>query len=337
MSKLTPSSILISRNYHIFTKRHVFFAGNLQDSLPGFLKTAQSFAHTQQYNHWQTLKSFLKKRAYYSLIITRDMVLHCNTLIYFWPKNKREADFQLQNLLSLLPIGSDIFIVGENRSGVRGVEKIITHSLNLKKIDNGCRSSLYQGTLNVNSSFNEKLFWNEYKINNIILKSLPGVFGFKGLDMGSQLLISTLNKNLNGKVLDVGCGTGVISAFLFSLSPQVHLTLIDVHAAAIVSSRATLLSNCFSGKVYCSNLYSNVNERFHLIISNPPFHTGLKTNLEIAYKLIKGAPKFLYKHGELRIVANSFLPYPKILDDTFGNHQILAKNQSFKVYRSIKI
>ncbi|VFP87958.1 16S rRNA (guanine(1207)-N(2))-methyltransferase RsmC [Candidatus Erwinia haradaeae] len=337
MHTLTRSSIILSRNYNIFTARHVFFAGDLQDSLPGFLKTAQSYAHTQQYHHWQTLKPFFNKRIYYNLITTTEMLKYCDTLVYYWTKNKREANFQLKNILSLLPIGSDIFIVGENRSGVRGAKKMMQNYLNLKKIDSRCRCSLYQGTLQLNPSFNENSFWNQYQIGSIILKSFPGVFGFSGLDAGSQLLISTFKNNMHGKVLDIGCGTGVISAFLLSISPQVDLTLTDIHAAAIASSKATLLANCFPGKVYSSNLYSNVYDRFHMIISNPPFHSGLKTNLDIAYKLIQDAPKFLYRNGELRIVANSFLPYPKILDDTFGNHQIIVNNQSFKVYRSIKI
>ena len=35
---------------------------------------------------------------------------------------------------------------------------------------------------------------------------------------------------------------------------------------------------------------------------------------------------------ELRLVANAFLPYPDLLDQYFGKHEILAKTGKFKVY-----
>ena len=59
------------------------------------------------------------ENARYSLVAEAGDVADCDTLIYYWPKNKPEAQFQLMNLLSLLPTGVDIFVVGENRSGVR--------------------------------------------------------------------------------------------------------------------------------------------------------------------------------------------------------------------------
>ncbi|WP_369678481.1 hypothetical protein [Sodalis-like endosymbiont of Proechinophthirus fluctus] len=42
----------------------------------------------------------------------------CDTLIYFWLKNKPEELFQITNLLSLLPLGCYVFMVGKNRGGV---------------------------------------------------------------------------------------------------------------------------------------------------------------------------------------------------------------------------
>ena len=57
-----------------------------------------------------------------------------------------------------------------------------------------------------------------------------------------------------------------------------------------------------------------------MIISNPPFHDGMQTSLDAAQTLIRGAVRHLNSGGELRIVANAFLPYPDVLDETFGFH-----------------
>ena len=51
------------------------------------------------------------------------------------------------NLLSLLPVGSDIFVVGENRSGVRSAEQMLAEYAPLNKVDSARRCGLYHGRL----------------------------------------------------------------------------------------------------------------------------------------------------------------------------------------------
>ncbi|MCC3264130.1 methyltransferase, partial [Paenibacillus polymyxa] len=77
----------------------------------------------------------------------------------------------------------------------------------------------------------------------LTIKTLPGVFSRDALDTGSKLLLSTLTPHPKGKVLDVGCGAGVLSTVLASHSPKVRLTLCDVSAPAVEASRATLAAN----------------------------------------------------------------------------------------------
>ncbi|RWR00918.1 16S rRNA methyltransferase [[Pantoea] beijingensis] len=335
MSAFTPASEVILRHSDEFIERRVLFAGDLQDDLPAQLETALSKAHTQQYHHWQILSRTMGEHAYYGLVTTAAMAAECDTLIYYWPKNKPEALFQLQNLLSLLPIGSDVFVVGENRSGVRSAEQMIDEWATLTKIDSARRCGFYHGRLDKQPEFNAEDFWDEYAVDGLTIKTLPGVFSRDGLDVGTGLLLSTLNPHMKGKVLDVGCGAGVLSALLATRSPKVRLWLTDVNAAAIEASKATLAANQLEGEVFASNVYSDVTNRFDMIISNPPFHDGVQTSLDAAQTLIRGAAKHLNIGGELRIVANAFLPYPNVLDETFGSHEVLLQNGRFKVYRAI--
>ncbi|WP_264289550.1 16S rRNA (guanine(1207)-N(2))-methyltransferase RsmC [Duffyella gerundensis] len=335
MPAFSPASEVILRHSDEFTERRVLFAGDLQDDLPAQLETQLSKVFTQQYHHWQLLSPRLEENARFSLVATADDVSDCDTLVYYWPKSKLEAQYQLQNLLSLLPEGCDLFVIGENRSGVRSAEGMVEAWAKLDKIDSARRCGLYHGKLETRPDFDAESFWHSYEVDGLTIKTLPGVFSRDGLDAGSRLLLSTLSAHTKGKVLDVGCGAGVLSATLASHSPKVRLTLTDVNAAAVAASKATLAANQLEGEVFPSNVFSDVTGRFDMIISNPPFHEGTQTSLDAAQTLIRGAAKHLNTGGELRIVANAFLPYAQVLDETFGSHEVLAQTGRFKVYRAV--
>ncbi|EHY9245095.1 16S rRNA (guanine(1207)-N(2))-methyltransferase RsmC [Salmonella enterica] len=335
MSAFTPASEVLLRHSDDFEQSRILFAGDLQDDLPARFECAASRAHTQQFHHWQALSRQMGDNVRFSLVAQASDVADCDTLIYYWPKNKPEAQFQLMNILLLMPVGVDVFVVGENRSGVRSAEPMLADYAQLNKVDSARRCGLYHGRLEKQPQFSLESWWAEYNIDGLTIKTLPGVFSRDGLDVGSQLLLSTLTPHTKGKVLDVGCGTGVLSAALASHSPKVRLTLCDVSAPAVEASRATLAANGLEGEVFASNVFSEVKGRFDMIISNPPFHDGMQTSLDAAQTLIRGAVRHLNSGGELRIVANAFLPYPKILDETFGFHEVIAQTGRFKVYRTV--
>ncbi|VFP87720.1 16S rRNA (guanine(1207)-N(2))-methyltransferase RsmC [Candidatus Erwinia haradaeae] len=336
MSIFSPASAMLLRHHNKFNKRRIVFSGHLQDTLSAQLETENSYIHTQQYHQWETLRKIPQTKVYFSLSPISSILDNCDTLIYYWPNNKKKAQFQLQNLLSLLTCGSDIFIVGEYSSGIRSAHGMLENWVNLIKIDSAYRCGLYYGSLAKKSYFNLCEFWHEHLVEGITLKSLPGVFGYNGIDNGTELLLSTFRKDMEGKILDVGCGTGIISAVIANRSPSANITLADINVAALVASKATLLCNNLKGAVLASNIYSKITGCFDMIVANPPFHDGPKVTLDIARTLIKDAPNFLYKGGELRIVANSFLPYHHILNKVFGHHTVIICNKYFKVYSAIK-
>lgn len=336
MSLLTPASEVIQRHLEHFTERHVLLAGDIQDELAATLEAASVRVITNQYHRWKNLSSLIGANAQFTAIADADFVRPCNTLIYFWPKNKQEACFQLDDLCTHLAVGSQIFVVGENRSGVKSAESIMEGIATLQKIDSARRCGLYYGELEQPTQFDITRWWRRYEAENVQIHALPGVFSHNELDIGSDLLLSTLNEPVTGNVLDIACGNGVLAAVIGKNNPDVTLTLSDVSASALMSSTATLQANQLTGKVIASDVYSDINDQFNWIISNPPFHDGLNTSYSAVENMIYQAPKYLKRGGKFRIVANAFLPYPDMLDKAFGGHELLAKTGKFKVYQATK-
>lgn len=336
MSLLTPASEVIQRHLEYFTDRHVIFAGDIQDELAATLEAASVRVLTNQYHRWKSLQPLMGDNALFATTTPAEFIKPCDTLIYFWPKNKQEACFQLDDLCTHLMAGSQIFVVGENRSGVKSAESIMEGIATLQKIDSARRCGLYHGELENPTSFDINRWWRGYQVDNVKVHALPGVFSHTELDIGSDLLLSTLTKPMSGDLLDLACGNGVLAAVIGTQNPEITLTLSDVSASAIDSSIATLAANKLTGKVIASDVYSDIDEKFDWIVSNPPFHDGLNTSYSAVENMILQAPKHLKKGGSIRIVANAFLPYPDMLDKAFGGHELLAKTGKFKVYQATK-
>ena len=162
------------------------------------------------------------------------------------------------------------------------------------------------------------------------------MFSHGRLDVGTRVLLDTFADLPQGKVLDFGCGAGVISAYAQSLPGQRTFTLVDCDALALASSGRTMAHVGADFKVLASDGLSEVEGEFDLILSNPPFHQGVKTHYEATEQFLAQSFRHLKKGGELRIVANSFLRYPPIIKDAFGNCETLLTRDGFSIYRAIK-
>ena len=137
-----------------------------------------------------------------------------------------------------------------------------------------------------------------------------------------------------GTVLDFGCGAGLIATYLGLQNPALSFVCSDVSALAIYATTQTLKLNNIKGEALLSDGLTNITGKFDLIISNPPFHTGIATDYTVAETFLANAKQHLTKAGKLNIVANSFLKYPPILEAQFDNYHTVFKNNKFAVYSS---
>jgi 16S rRNA (guanine1207-N2)-methyltransferase len=80
-----------------------------------------------------------------------------------------------------------------------------------------------------------------------------------------------------------------------------------------------------------SELSSVEVDRFDWIVSNPPFHRGVRNDFDVAAAFFREAGTFLRETGRMVVVFNRHLPYPQWLQGAFGSVERLAESGEYTV------
>ena len=164
-----------------------------------------------------------------------------------------------------------------------------------------------------------------------------GVFSRETVDYGSRVLIDAFDWEelpSEGKILDVGCGYGTLGLTLVK-AKEVEATLVDINQRALDLARQNAERNQVLATIFQSNLYQNVEGRFHHIISNPPIRAGK----QVVHEVITGSYTHLLDGGDLTIVIQKKQGAPSAkakMEEVFGNCEILKKDKGYYILRSRK-
>ena len=169
---------------------------------------------------------------------------------------------------------------------------------------------------------------------DVALISKPGVFAWDRLDGGTERLVAAMKIGAAERVLDLGCGTGLVGLAASRRTPQGEVVLVDSDLRAVRSARRTLEANGVSNATaVLSDGVSAVLEDppFDLVLTNPPFHQGREVDYEVARSFIRGAHQVLRPDGRLFLVANRFIGYDDLIQGTFGNAEVAFADSSYHV------
>ena len=169
---------------------------------------------------------------------------------------------------------------------------------------------------------------------NMTFLTDAGVFSKKMIDYGSQTLLKCLDFHKQESVLDVGCGYGTLGLTLVK-AKEVKATLVDINQRALDLARQNAERNQVLATIFQSNLYQNVEGRFHHIISNPPIRAGK----QVVHEVITGSYTHLLDGGDLTIVIQKKQGAPSAkakMEEVFGNCEILKKDKGYYILRSRK-
>ena len=168
---------------------------------------------------------------------------------------------------------------------------------------------------------------------NYRLCSRPGVFSWDHVDEATEILAGAMQIGAGESVLDIGCGYGPLGTVAGTLSGDGPVCMVDADVEAVRSAiRTSAAARLTRVRVLTSDVAAAVlDERFDVVVTNPPFHVGKATDLEVPMQFINDAWTVLKPGGRVFLVANRTLPYEQAIRALFGNIETVHNGPRFKV------
>ncbi|MYW09202.1 methyltransferase [Streptomyces sp. SID2563] len=168
-----------------------------------------------------------------------------------------------------------------------------------------------------------------------------GIFCADRLDIGTRFFLKHLpDRSGPDRVVDLGCGNGVLGLAAALANPDATLTFVDESYQAVASAEATFRDNAGPDDrarfVVGDGLAGAEPGSADLVLNNPPFHSHQATTDATARTMFHGARRALRPGGELWVVANRHLGHHTTLRRVFGNCQTVAGDPKFVVLRAVR-
>lgn len=257
--------------------------------------------------------------------------------VIYLSKAKQHNQMLLANIAPLLKPGGQLLLVGENKAGIKSAGKLLEQFGQPNKLDSARHCTLFAVQIEKPAEPFDISKWQrklDLTVDDIqfSIVTLPGVFSAEHLDPATELLLNNIESVPSGQLLDFACGAGPIGCYLGLKNTNSCITMCDVNALALYCAEQSAGLNDIDAKVIASNGLAELTGKFQAIYTNPPFHTGIKTDYKITQHFIHDAKGYLQRNGSLTLVANRFLAYPDLLQAKFEHFQVAAQSSKFNLY-----
>ncbi|MBU3105751.1 class I SAM-dependent methyltransferase [Clostridium gasigenes] len=156
------------------------------------------------------------------------------------------------------------------------------------------------------------------ELNNIKLEfeTSDKVFSPSNIDKGTLAMLSQVEFNKNDKILDLGCGYGIVGIFASKLIGAENVIMCDLSPDAVELSKSNATNNgIIDLQIIQSDGLDNITDNnFSLILSNPPYHV----DFSVPKKFIEQSYKRLITGGKMYMVTKRKDWYKNKLISVFG-------------------
>ena len=312
----------------------------LRDTLAGQLQRDGREVHlsTQDFAAYRWLEAAGLKATFEAVPEAGD---EAETIVVNLPREKDRLVMLLHALASGMARTARLWLVGENRGGIRSAPRHLQRFFgSVELLDKARHCALYEARQPLPAQPFDPV---EYEIHwsvsrggrELRMLTLPGVFAHGRLDPGTEALLDALeNLRPAGRVLDFACGSGVIGMAMAMDGAELELTLLDSSAPALESCRRSLNLNGLQATLLPSDGLSELTGHYDWIVSNPPFHRGVHNDLRVAEDFFREAGTFLAENGRIVVVFNRHLPYQRWLQREFAEVDRLDVDGSYAIVRA---
>ena len=163
-----------------------------------------------------------------------------------------------------------------------------------------------------------------------------GVFSKDKVDYGTKLLLNNIViHKKSGKLLDLGCGYGVLGVILGENYKNLDIDMVDVNERAVALANYNLKLNGVNGvNCYVSNIYEGVNSKYDYIVTNPPIRAGK----DVLLQFLVGSYDYLVSDGQLWFVMRKDHGVKTMilrLQELF-DVQIVCRDKGFYIVKCVK-
>lgn len=166
--------------------------------------------------------------------------------------------------------------------------------------------------------------------NRLRLTSGSGVYAKGRLDIGTGILLEE-EPPTSGRILDLGCGYGVIGLAIAKASPETTVVGVDVNERAVLLANENARALGLADR--CAFTTGSIEGEFDEIWSNPPIRIGKEALHEL---LLQWLPR-LTPHGRAVLVVGKNLgadPLQRWLGQEGYPTERLGSSKGFRVFET---
>jgi 16S rRNA (guanine1207-N2)-methyltransferase len=256
-----------------------------------------------------------------------------------YPVSRDAFEMIIHVVAARLAPGGRLFACGANDEGIKGsATALATAFQDVETVETKRHSRVVAAMQRRDVPFKRELEdWREsvtmaLPSGSVSLVSYPCLFAHGRLDAGTALLLEALPKELKtgARVLDYGCGIGVVGLAVQTANPSAELDLIDFDSTATHAAK----QNVPQARVLTADSLAAVHgKKYDLIVSNPPIHAGKGEDFTVLLRFLAEAAVSLAPGGALLFVVQATVPIKKELTKLFGQVEIAQSNKQFTVWR----